>query len=236
MEYLKQNDIPIVDFIGNTISIDELKKIWLLRSIYSNNKILNLIFYHLHIGLLSRKGFQQIIKEGLYSDINNDAVITKLLELNKIDEPFKTYIKEPPALLDFNDSHPEFSNLVELIDEDNVQESIGKLTKELKPQAEFEADKVNIMTIHKSKGLEADHVFLLGVVQGIIPNSKKGLDTIEAQRRLLFVAMTRAKKSLHIISQVNWAGQFVNTVNKDAFKYNWRKRTYQGRMSEFIKN
>jgi len=235
MEYLKQNDIPIVDFIGNAISIDDLQKIWLLKSIYSNHKILNLIFYHINIGLLSRKGFQKIIKEGLDSDINDNAVINKLLELNKIEEPFKSYISEPPALLDFNGSHPEFSYLVELIDKDNVQESIGKLTKELTPQAEFEPDKVNIMTIHKSKGLGADHVFLLGVVQGIIPNSKRGLDTIEAQRRLLFVAMTRAKKSLHIISQVNWAGQFVNTVNKDEFKYNWKKKTYQGRMSEFIK-
>lgn len=235
MEHLKRNDIPIVDFIGNAISIDELQKIWLLRSIYSNNKVLNLILYHIHIGLLPRRNFQIVIKEGLDSDINNDAVITKILELNKIEEPFKTYISEPPPLSDFNDRHPEFSDLVALIDVNDIQESISKLTKELTPQAEFEPDKVNIMTIHKSKGLGADHVFLLGVVQGIIPNSKKGLDTIEAQRRLLFVAMTRAKKSLHIISQVNWAGQFVNTVNKDEFKYNWKKKTYQGRMSEFIK-
>ncbi|MGQ1910055.1 UvrD-helicase domain-containing protein [Marinifilum sp. RC60d5] len=235
MEFLTQNDIPIVDFIGNSISIDELQRIWLLRSIYSNHKILNLIFYHINIGLIDRKGFQTIIKEGLDSDINGATVIAKLLELNKIEEPFKSYLSVPPALPDFNESHPEFSNLVELIDEDNLLESISKLTKELTPQAEFEPDKVNIMTIHKSKGLGADHVFLLGAVQGIVPNSKKGLDTIEAQRRLLFVAMTRAKKSLHIISQVNWTGRFVNTVNKDEFKYNWRKKTYQGRMSEFIK-
>jgi len=235
LEYLRQNDIPSVDFIGNAISIDDLQKIWLLRSIYSNNKILNLILYHINIGFLSRKGFQKIIKEGFDSGINDNAVIFKLLDLNKIEDPFKSYISEPPALLDFNESHPEFSYLVELIDEDNIQESISKLTKELSPQAEFEPDKINIMTIHKSKGLGADHVFLLGVVQGIIPNSKRGIDTIEAQRRLLFVAMTRAKKSLHIISQVNWAGRFVNTVNKDEFKYNWKKKTYQGRMSEFIK-
>ena len=234
MEFLKRNDIPIVDFIGNAMSIEELQKIWLLRSIYSDHKILNLIFYHINIGLLPRKGFQKIIKEGLDSDINGNATITKLLELNKIEEPFKTYVSVPPVLSDFNESHSEFSKLVELIDEDNVQESISKLTKELSPQVEFEPDKVNIMTIHKSKGLGADHVFLLGAVQGIIPNSKKGLDTIEAQRRLFFVAMTRAKKSLHIISQINWAGHFVNTVNKDEFKYNWKKKTYQGRMSEFI--
>ncbi len=235
MEYLKQNDLPIVDFIGNQIGIDDLQKVWLLRSIYSNNKILNLIFHHINIGQLSRKGFQEIITEGLESNILDNSVLTNLLELGKVEEPFKNYIIDNPALSDYNENHPEYSHLLELLDEDNLQESISKLTRELNPPSEFEDDKVNIMTIHKSKGLGADHVFLLGVVQGIIPNSKRGLDTIEAQRRLLYVAMTRAKKSLHIISQVNWAGQFVNTVNKDEFEYNWKKKTYQGRMSEFIK-
>lgn len=60
--------------------------------------------------------------------------------------------------------------------------------------------KVNLMTIHSAKGLEWDYVFVPSVVEGIIPHSRS-LDlvsTIDEERRLLYVAMTRAKKQLYL--------------------------------------
>lgn len=60
-------------------------------------------------------------------------------------------------------------------------------------------DGVNIMTMHGSKGLEFKVVFILNVNQGIIPTSRAiRKQDYEEERRLLYVAMTRAEKYLHI--------------------------------------
>ncbi|RKX86239.1 MAG: AAA family ATPase [Spirochaetes bacterium] len=66
-----------------------------------------------------------------------------------------------------------------------------------------EAGKVNLMTIHASKGLEFDVVFLAGVEEGIIPHAKsieENPKSIEEERRLFYVAITRARKKLYISS------------------------------------
>lgn len=63
--------------------------------------------------------------------------------------------------------------------------------------------KVNLMTIHASKGLEFDTVFLAGVEDHIIPHEKsieEDLKNMEEERRLFYVAITRAKKKLYISS------------------------------------
>ena len=60
---------------------------------------------------------------------------------------------------------------------------------------------VNIMTMHASKGLEFKYVFLPDVIEGIVPYKKAlSLEQIEEERRLFYVAMTRAKDELFIIS------------------------------------
>jgi superfamily I DNA/RNA helicase len=94
--------------------------------------------------------------------------------------------------------------------------------------------KVNIMSIHKSKGLGAEHVFMIGLIEGIIPNRANGNDTIENQRRLFYVGMTRAKKNLHLISSIDLEGRYVNTVNKDDFMFDFRTRIWKGKASRFI--
>jgi DNA helicase-2/ATP-dependent DNA helicase PcrA len=59
---------------------------------------------------------------------------------------------------------------------------------------------VTLMTLHQAKGLEFDHVFISGVEEGILPHSRSIDDyfQLEEERRLFYVGITRAKKSLHI--------------------------------------
>lgn len=59
---------------------------------------------------------------------------------------------------------------------------------------------VNLMTIHKSKGLEFKCVFIISLNDGIIPASIKDYNLIEEERRLYYVAMTRAKEYLYLSS------------------------------------
>lgn len=60
------------------------------------------------------------------------------------------------------------------------------------------AESVKLMTMHNAKGLEFEHVFIVGLEDGLIPHSLSIFDAgnIEEERRLLYVAITRAKKSL----------------------------------------
>ncbi len=65
--------------------------------------------------------------------------------------------------------------------------------------AQPEHDKVKLMTVHTSKGLEFPYVFLYGMNEGIFPSRKtKTREGMEEERRLAFVAMTRAKKRLYL--------------------------------------
>jgi DNA helicase-2/ATP-dependent DNA helicase PcrA len=64
-----------------------------------------------------------------------------------------------------------------------------------------EDDKVPIITIHQAKGLEFDVVFIAGAVDGEIPSYLSERDgRLEEEKRLFYVAMTRAKKELYISS------------------------------------
>ena len=61
---------------------------------------------------------------------------------------------------------------------------------------------IKLLTMHTSKGLEFDYVFVVGLNDGVVPNSRavfeKGETGLEEERRLMYVAMTRAKKQLFL--------------------------------------
>lgn len=68
-------------------------------------------------------------------------------------------------------------------------------------QDEDDAGKVNLMTIHAAKGLEFDVVFIAGCEEGIIPHARaleEGEGNLEEERRLFYVALTRARRRLVI--------------------------------------
>lgn len=91
------------------------------------------------------------------------------------------------------------------------------------------AGAVNIYTMHSCKGLEFKAVFIMDVCEGIIPYNKAVLDNeIEEQRRLMYVAMTRAKEKLYLVYPIKRYGhdtaasRFISEIDKayiESFDY-----------------
>lgn len=91
---------------------------------------------------------------------------------------------------------------------------------------------VEIMTMHKAKGLEFDVVFVTGVLEGLIPNNANEeltMETLEEERRLFYVAMTRAKDDLYLFTpkyrygkkmeQSRFLGEMMLWLKEDIMQY-----------------
>ncbi|MBP3461099.1 MAG: UvrD-helicase domain-containing protein [Bacilli bacterium] len=88
-------------------------------------------------------------------------------------------------------------------------------------------DLVTLMTVHSAKGLEFDNVFIIGLEEGLFPhtNSLTNHEEIEEERRLIYVAITRAKRRLELVNAKkrviygnesnNLPSRFINEINKD---------------------
>ncbi len=85
-------------------------------------------------------------------------------------------------------------------------------------EANAEEAKVTIMTIHAAKGLEFDHLFLVGWEEGVFPSQRSldegGLASLEEERRLAYVAITRAKQACTILHAANRRiyGQWTSSI------------------------
>ncbi len=84
-------------------------------------------------------------------------------------------------------------NLIELT------QMIALINRLDKQEGDNRPDAVQLSTLHAAKGLEFKHVFLIGVEEGLLPHKEsQSPDKIEEERRLMYVGITRAQRSLHI--------------------------------------
>ena len=102
-------------------------------------------------------------------------------------------------------------NLVELARAMEEYETLGDFLEHVSlvmdNDAADDTEKVTIMTIHAAKGLEFDHVFLPGWEEGVFPSQRSldegGLAALEEERRLAYVAITRARRRCTILHAAN---------------------------------
>jgi len=113
---------------------------------------------------------------------------------------------------------PEFLERVALLqDTDSPRLRSGEAGR---PARGIPGNGVKLMTIHLSKGLEFDRVFLVGVTEGILPHQRsfKTPEELEEERRLMYVAMTRARKEL-IISFYGLASRFLYEIPPELIEF-----------------
>ncbi len=96
------------------------------------------------------------------------------------------------AAVEFDRQHPEDGSLEEFLELIALVSSTDDW--------EDNNDRVTVMTLHASKGLEFPRVFIIGVEDDLLPHarSKESDDQIEEERRLLFVGITRARQRLQL--------------------------------------
>jgi len=230
----EKEGIEYIDFWSNKVDPRLSEKIWWLKALFGDHKILFLLLLAKTLNLMRKIRFIRTLNDAFRSGYKERDLIEQLVHLKCFPNPFRDYLLSPIRISDLFDQNPDFSGLREYIDEEDLSTSIANLEKNINPTLSFRNDVVNIMSIHKSKGLQADYVFITGLNEGIIPNKVRGIDTIEAQRRLLFVGMTRTLNRLYMISTVEWEGKFVNKVDKTQFVYKYWKKKYYGKTSRFI--
>jgi len=120
------------------------------------------------------------------------------------------------------DAAGRLENLTELARAMEEYETLGDFLEHVSlvmdNDAADETEKVTIMTIHAAKGLEFDQVFLVGWEEGVFPSQRAldegGLSALEEERRLAYVAITRARRRCTILHAANRRiyGQWTSSI------------------------
>ncbi len=168
-----------------------------------NEKMKDKSFVDLIELVLDKSGLREEYE--LEKTIENEAKLENLEEFKSIAKNFEDY--NPGATLE------EFLIEISLISD----------VKETKDNDEV----VTLMTMHAVKGLEFDIVFVTGLEEGLFPHSNSMYDEkeLEEERRIFYVAITRAKKVLYLTNarsrvlfgkiQTNMPSRFIDEINQE---------------------
>ena len=165
-----------------------------------------------------------LANSGLNELYRNDEEEERLENLNELIQSIKTYE---------NDRREDYVTL------EGYLQDIALYTN-----ADYRKDKdfVKVMTIHQAKGLEFPYVFIAGLNEGVLPNKRSVRErkkkAMEEERRLMYVAVTRAEKKLFLTESEGYSVQggfeklpsrFIREIRSNLF-------VTEGRMDESIWN
>ncbi|MFW5872445.1 MAG: ATP-dependent helicase [bacterium] len=141
---------------------------------------------------------------GILSEYSNDKAPESVSKYENIQELLN-------AIREFSENLQDGTEPITL---DKYMENVALLT-DMDKEKEEDLNKVTLMTIHSAKGLEFNHVFIVGVEEGLFPSNMSvgSMQELEEERRLFYVALTRARRMVTISfakSRFRW-GSIVNS-------------------------
>ncbi len=182
-DYSKKNNIPMIEASNDLITNSTFKG----KTKESLSQLINLIYrWHDQVDKHDNNELAEMIIEdsGYLEMLRRDESLTSTGRVENIYELFKSL--EPFESIQ---AYLEHISLVMEIDRDQ------------------DGQKVSLMTLHAAKGLEFDYIFLPGWEEGVFPNQRAidegGQDSLEEERRLAYVGITRAKKKCSIFFSAN---------------------------------
>ena len=210
-EFAKQNNYSMEMSSKKLIELNKIKP----KTKVGLSSLLNLLEkwrFELKKNINHNKLLQIVLDESGYSEMLK----------NKKDLENENRLENIKELLN---AMKEFDNLESFLDHVSLATSLDQ---------DWESEKVNLMTLHASKGLEFNIVYLPGWEEGLFPHQKsieeKGESGLEEERRLAYVGITRAKKiakisfSMNRFYQGDWmdsiASRFVDELPDEFIKKN----------------
>ncbi|MDO5088485.1 MAG: 3'-5' exonuclease [Leptotrichiaceae bacterium] len=179
--------------------------------------------------------------QGIYESLDElsvkevfDEVMSKTKYIDSIEDNKEDRVKNIEELLNSiteAQKQNEGLSLSEYLD----MVSLSTSTDEMEDGENF----VKLMTVHSSKGLEFDYVFIAGMEDGLFPscNFETPEEDIEEERRLCYVAVTRAKKELfisHVSERMVW-GQMNFMIKPSRFIYEMKQDNLEYLSEKFAK-
>ena len=194
-EYAKKNSICLFDASRKLIELNKIKP-------------------KTKIGLISILNLISKWKNDFLRDKNH----IKLLQIIMDESGYSEMLKNKKDIENEN----RLENIKELIgamkEFDNLESFLEHVSLATSIDQDWDGQKVNLMTMHASKGLEFDVVFLPGWEEGLFPHQKsieeKGQNGLEEERRLAYVGITRAKKKAIISFSMNrfYQGDWIDSM------------------------
>ena len=165
--------------------------------------------------------FSELIKEAdLHSTLELlDLVLEKTNYINWINDGTDEALSRIENIKELRSVASQFLLLSDFLENVSLIESSNKATGS-------DAAAVTLMTVHSAKGLEFEHVYMIGMEEGLFPHSQSLMnpEEIEEERRLMYVAITRAKKKLTLSNskarlyfgniQMNMPSRFLVEIGK----------------------
>lgn len=175
--------------------------------------------------------FKKLIEE--IKELEKDLSLTELIDLILDKTGILEELKSEKSLeADIRiENLNEFKSITKNFEEKYGIISLEAFLEEISLVADMEehndnTDLITLMTIHSAKGLEFDNVFIVGMEEGLFPhvNSMVSHEEIEEERRLCYVAVTRAKKYLELVNakrrmiygqeSSNLPSRFINEIDE----------------------
>ena len=193
------NEIALSNIYNQPVPMIEAVEYGIFIEHYHTNKRMNLIEFACHYGLnpkIQELGMKLMKLRDLFKVLSNEDFYMELLSVLK----YNKYLKES------NHQKKEYARLMAFkemlrdVSKDDFQDSFNAMlldNKEYKTN-----DTVSLLTMHKAKGLEFQVVFVIGFNDGIIPGYVRKPSDLEEERRLGYVAITRAKQYLFLYCSI----------------------------------
>ncbi len=192
------------------------------------------------IPLFDKEGYEYELREEQKDlEVKNEDAYKFLKDDEKSNLGWRIVLEaERPDFYSESIYNSQTKNLIDLIPEDFMEEKLSKVRLyENKEETTVEEKKVDeskptirFTTFEGAKGLSAQHVFILGLQNGLLPRNTESITDIEVCKFL--VAITRARKQCYVLSTNNFGGkrtcpsEFLNWMGKDYIEYIKINKTY----------